>query len=105
MTHETKAGLVVSGSFLCLVTTVLICKLKDKDPEPVPYAQAEGAMPLAIEPSQETTATPVSEQSPAQDSQTPPEMANAHRGSTLSPVDPSAVGKLRTPPNPGNSEI
>src|SRR5207237_7297112 len=56
MTHETKAGLVVSGSFLCLVAVVLVCKLKEKDPGPTPYAQADGKVEVPAEPTQDPSA-------------------------------------------------
>ena len=41
MTRETKAGLVVSCSFLCLVGVVLYCKLNGPKP-PLADAYAEG---------------------------------------------------------------
>jgi hypothetical protein len=45
MTRETKVGLVVSASFLCLLGAVFYCKLKESDRAPSPYAQRDGAAP------------------------------------------------------------
>ena len=46
MTHETKAGLVVSGSFLCLVSVVVFAKLKESrhPAEADQYAKADGTV-------------------------------------------------------------
>jgi hypothetical protein len=46
MTRETKLGLVVSCSFLCLLGTVLFLKLNDRGAvPPSPYAKADGSPP------------------------------------------------------------
>jgi hypothetical protein len=45
MTRETKVGLVVSASFLCLLGAVFYCKLKESDRAPTQYAQRDGAAP------------------------------------------------------------
>ena len=42
MTRETKVGLVVSASFLCLLGAVFYCKLKESDRAPTQYAQRNG---------------------------------------------------------------
>jgi hypothetical protein len=51
MTHETKAGLVVTASFLGLVGVVLYCKMKEAEP-PVPaeYIKQDGSGALDIPP-------------------------------------------------------
>ena len=41
MTRETKVGLVVSASFLCLLGAVFYCKLKETDSAPVALAKGE----------------------------------------------------------------
>ena len=51
MTRETKAGIVVSGSFLCLVGVVFVCKMKEKPPAPVtPYVAADGSVQAPADP-------------------------------------------------------
>ena len=45
MTRETKVGLVVSASFLCLLGAVFYCKLKESDRAPTSFAQGDGAAP------------------------------------------------------------
>jgi hypothetical protein len=46
MTRETKVGLVVSASFLCLLGAVFYCKLKESDRAPTQYAHGDGAAPV-----------------------------------------------------------
>jgi hypothetical protein len=45
MTRETKVGLAVSASFLCLLGAVFYCKLKESDRAPNQYAQRDGGEP------------------------------------------------------------
>lgn len=52
MTRETKAGLVVAGSFLCLVVVVVIARLRQASPDPVETASPpeQAAAPAVAEP-------------------------------------------------------
>jgi hypothetical protein len=66
MTRETKAGLVVSCSFLCLVGIVLVSKLRETQPSDstTPETNSEGLVkaPDAPAPSQDVNSSAASEQ-------------------------------------------
>src|SRR6266581_7295707 len=64
MTRETKAGLVVSCSFLCLVGVVLYCKLNGPKP-PLADAYAEGGVEAPPAP------TPIGENNHSEDAVLP----------------------------------
>jgi hypothetical protein len=50
MTRETKIGLVVSCSFVCLVSVVLYGKMKESEaPDASPYTEADGSLPAIPE--------------------------------------------------------
>src|SRR5713226_7263116 len=59
MTRETKAGLVVSCSFLCLVGVVLYCKLTGKNPSLAEAGSEGGSVSAPADP------TPIEENTPA----------------------------------------
>lgn len=93
MTRETKAGIIVSGSFLCLVGVVLVCKMKEKPPAPAtPYVAADGSVQAPADP------TPIAESSapaPAKPGTAKPEPLPSTEQVALNTLPPGRDGGLR----------
>jgi LysM domain len=91
MTRETKAGLVVSCSFLCLVGAVVAVKLR-QSPDAVALADAENVPPSTSKVKSESKATPTIPSSPSVN--VPP-----------AGMDITKESAVTVPPIPSSSEV
>jgi len=117
MTRETKAGLVVSCSFLCLVGVVLVSKLREAshpddsallqvpaEPQPVPESQTESSPPPQI--AKSNAASPNSDKHQPEGKITPAAFKGEDMASTLpgAKTNPSALAaKADAPLAPKNT--
>lgn len=100
MTRETKAGLVVSCSFLCLVGVVLFSKLNDKEASGT-ESPSEGALAKMME---EPRAVPTNTSGPAPGN-APPSPAERHHDDRKTPEPTGVVPAEYRPGNEqGNSK-
>src|SRR5580704_8359673 len=105
MTRETKVGLVVSCSFLCLLGTVLYFKLKEPAPVASEYASADGApleapedpAPVAETPSAVPSGPPLGSEPTAPPASAPTRLPNEIIQTTA--IDPQATPNPAEPKN------
>jgi hypothetical protein len=104
MTRETKAGLIVSGSFLCLVGVVLASKLNEPDPAAVVATNPDTGLgaeePVEVSPEEkepEATAGPQGLAQPQGKDHSP----NATNAQAVQPASFVLPGPARTLPQPG----
>src|SRR5205814_98596 len=91
MTRETKVGLVVAGSFVCLVGVVLALKLRQPENPPDAAAQAQANPPAAGTPKGKADPTP-----PAKGPATP---------AAPKPVEMAVVSHPQLQPAPAGGEV
>lgn len=94
MTRETKAGLVVSGSFVGLVALVVVCKFKEKAGGPEAAGRADSTLAISAGPAAE--AAPAVSPAPAKAGGVTPPAEKA--AETPRPVSPAEALALQTPP-------
>jgi hypothetical protein len=95
MTRETKVGLVVSCSFLCLVGVVVVCKLRGNTTD-LPSADAQAVHEVPADPSEVPPAPEAAQVADAGPKPSGPQPANLER---LQPTPP-AIQQTSAPEGP-----